>query len=207
MAMSDTFLGLLDSHIDPDFAKATNILQFMHDEGIIVFTNLRQNWDGIQGIDPVHVEFTGSLPARLKPATRKIPRSSQKQIDRLLTCFLAPSTSPVASNITVASKATPLYVRICGNFRIINKYIITNHGPLPDVRLNIDRISDYTIFADIDLKNGFPQLRVSEQTSRMLSIVTPWGHYQSPFMQEGIPIASFRFHQAIINILKISFIG
>ena len=34
----------------------------------------------------------------------------------------------------------------------------------------------------------------------MLSIVTPWGHYQSPFMQEGIPIASFRFHQTMITI-------
>ena len=120
----DTFLGL--------FAKATYILQFMHDEGIIVFTNLRQNSDGIKGIDPVHVEFTDSLPARLKPATRKIPPSilevAKKEFDRLLTYFLVPSTSPVASNITVASKATPPYVRICGDFRIINKYIITNHG-------------------------------------------------------------------------------
>jgi len=45
----------------------------MKDEGIIVFTNLKQNWDGIQGVDLVHVEFTEHLPARLKPATRKIP--------------------------------------------------------------------------------------------------------------------------------------
>jgi len=36
----------------------------------------------------------------------------------------------------------------------------------------------------------------------MLSIVTPWGHYQSPFMQEGIPIASFRFHQTMITIFE-----
>ena len=211
MAMSeseqmDTFHSLIESHIDPEFAKATNIVQFMKDEGIIVFTNLKQNWDGIQGVDLVHVEFTEHLPARLKPATRKIPPAilevAKKEFDRLRTYFLVPSTSPVASNITVASKATPPYVRICGDFRIINKYIITNHGPLPDVRLNIDRISNYSIFADIDLKNGFHQLRVTEQTSRMLSIVTPWGHYQSPFMQEGIPIASFRFHQTMINIFE-----
>jgi hypothetical protein len=76
MAMSEseqmnTFLSLLESHIDPDFVKCTNILQFMHDEGIVVFTNLRQNWDGIQGIDLVHVEFTDSLPARLKPALER----------------------------------------------------------------------------------------------------------------------------------------
>jgi len=47
MAMSeseqmDTFFALMESHIDPEFASATNILQFMKDEGIIVFTNLKQ---------------------------------------------------------------------------------------------------------------------------------------------------------------------
>ena len=147
--------------------------------------------------------FTLSSLTAYPQDSRKIPPSilevAKKEFDRLLTFFLVPSMSPIASNITVASKATPPYVRICGDFRIINKYIITNHGPLPDVRLNIDRISNYSIFSDIDLKNSFHQLRVTEQTSRMLSIVTPWSHYQSPFMQEGIPIASFRFHQAMIN--------
>ena len=202
----ETFYNLMETHIDPEFAKATNIIQFMKDEGIIVFTNLKQNWDGIQGVDLVHVEFTEQLPARLKPATRKIPPAilevAKKEFDRLRTYFLIPSTSPVASNITVASKATPPYVRLCGDFRIVNKYIITNHGPLPDVRLNIDRISNYSIFADIDLKNGFHQVRVTENTSRMLSIVTPWGQFQSPFMQEGIPIASFRFQQVMITIFE-----
>ena len=112
----ETFYNLMETHIDPEFAKATNIIQFMKDEGIIVFTNLKQNWDGIQGVDLVHVEFTEQLPARLKPATRKIPPAilevAKKEFDRLRTYFLIPSTSPVASNITVASKATPPYVRL-----------------------------------------------------------------------------------------------
>ena len=89
---------------------------------------------------------------------------------------------------------TPPYVRLYGDFRIVNKYVITNHGPLPDVRIN------YSIFADIDLKNGFHQVRVTERTSRMLSIVTPWGQFQSLFMQEGIPNASFRFQQVMVTI-------
>ena len=107
----DSFLNLMETHIDPEFAKATDILKFMREEGIIVFTNLKQNWNGIQGVDPVHVEFTEDLPARLKPATRKIPTAilevAKKEFDRLRTYFLIPSTSPVASNITVASKASP----------------------------------------------------------------------------------------------------
>ena len=47
----ETFYNLMETHIDPEYAKATNIIQFMKDEGIIVFTNLKQNWDGIQGCD------------------------------------------------------------------------------------------------------------------------------------------------------------
>ena len=39
-------------------------------------------------------------------------------------------------------------------------------------------------------------------TSRMDSIVTPWGQFQSPFMQEGIPIASFRFQQVMVTIFE-----
>jgi len=158
----DLFHSLFETHIDPEFAKAIKILQFMEDESIIVFTNLKQNWDGIQGVDPVHMEFTEFLRARLKPPTRKFPPSildiAKKEFDRLRSDFLKPSTSPVALNITVAFKATPPYVRICGDFRIVNKYIKTNHGPLHDLRLNIDRIADYAIFADIDPKNGFHQL-------------------------------------------------
>jgi len=162
----DLFHSLFETHIDLDFEIATNIRQFM-EEGIIVFTNLKQNWDGIQEVEPAHVEFTEFLPARLKPPTQKISPSildvAKKEFDRLRTYFLIPSTSPIASNI----------IRICVDFRIVNKNIKTNHGLLPDVRLNIDRIADYAIFADIDLKNGFHQLRVTEDTSRMLSIVTP----------------------------------
>jgi len=130
----------------------------MEEEGIIVFTNLKQNWDGIQGVDPVHVEFTEFLPARLKPPTRKIPLSildvAKREFDRLRTYFLIPSTSPVASNITVASKATPPYVRICGDFWIVNKYIKTNHGPLPDVRLNIDRMLPSRQQSDFDFTSS-----------------------------------------------------
>ena len=118
----------------------------MKDEGTIVFSNFKQNWDGIQGVDLVHVEFTEQLSSRLKPARRKIPLSilevAKNEFDRIRTYFLIPSTLPITSIITVVS----------------NKYIITNHGPLPDVRLNIDRISNYSIFPDIDPKSGFYQV-------------------------------------------------
>jgi len=36
----------------------------------------------------------------------------------------------------------------------------------------------------------------------MLSIVTPWGQFQSPFKQEGISIASFRLKTAMVTIFE-----
>jgi len=48
----------------------------------------------------------------------------------------------------------------------------------------------------------FHQVRVTERTSRMLSIVTPWGQFQSLLMQEGIPNASFSFQQVMVTIFE-----
>jgi hypothetical protein len=55
-----------------------------------------------------------SLPLEKNPPS--ILEVAKKEFDRLLTYFVVPPTSPVAPNITVASKATPPYVCHCGQY-------------------------------------------------------------------------------------------
>ena len=65
-------------------------------EEIIVFTNFKQNWDGIQGVDPVHVEFTEQSPATYKipPAILEV---AKKELDHLCTYLLLGKYIRVAS--------------------------------------------------------------------------------------------------------------
>jgi hypothetical protein len=46
----------------------------------------------------------------------------------------------------VASKATPPYVRLCGDYVKVNEYIRKGHYPIPLIRSELDRIQDYERF-------------------------------------------------------------
>lgn len=120
---------------------------------------------------------------------------AEKEFNRLRGYLLFPSDSPVCSNIVVASKATPPYVRICVDYVRINEFIRKGDYPIP-------LIQDYSIYADIDFKNAFHRVRIGPITSARLSVVTPWGQFQSPFMQEGTPPATCKFMEIVNNIFE-----
>ena len=157
------YCTLLDTHITAEFEAAVPIRQFMLDEGIEVFTSMQMNWDGIQGIELFELDWKEDTPAVLKPTCRTIKKAiyevAEKEFNRLRGYLLFPSDSPVCSNIVVASKATPPYVRLCGDYVRINEYIRKGHYPIP----LIDRIQDYDIYADIDFKNAFYQVRIGQR--------------------------------------------
>ncbi len=73
------------------------------------------------------MDWKEDTPAVLKPACRPIKKAiyevAEKEFNRLRGYVLFPSDSPVCSNIVVASKATPPYVRLCGDYVKINEYI------------------------------------------------------------------------------------
>ena len=101
-----------------------------------------------------------------------------------------PSTSPIASCLVIAPKATSPFIRFCDDYVSINKYIATGHYPIPHVQRSLEKIMQYSVFLDFDLVNSFHQFRLAELTSQRLSIQTPWGQVQPLFMPEGIGPAS-----------------
>jgi len=104
------------------------------------------------------------------------------EFNRLRGYCLSPSKSPICSNSLVASNA--------------------RHYPIPLIRRQLDRIQDYSIYVDIDFKNAFHQVCICLISSTRLSIVTPWGQFQSPFMQEGTPPATGKFMEIVNNIFE-----
>jgi hypothetical protein len=73
----------------------------------------------------------------------------------------------------MASKANP-FVRICGDYVAINKYIRHGHYPIPRIRSQLDRIQTYSLYADIDFKKD------PHWADIIRTIVHPhWGQFQS----------------------------
>jgi hypothetical protein len=87
---------------------------------------LPANWEGISGVPELDLDTTENIPSFQKPRSRpinpKLFENVKKEFVRLLGYFYEPSTSPYASCLVIEMKKTPPYVRLCGDYRIINKY-------------------------------------------------------------------------------------
>ena len=88
-----------------------------------------------------------------------------------------PSNSTTASRIVVADKATPPFVRICGNYAPINKYVMLPQVTIPNIRIEIYRAYKYKYFINIDLANGFHNMPISKATSEALALATELGFF------------------------------
>ena len=67
----DQYRSEVSSRIGQEMIHNTPVLQFLLDEGEDVF--VPKAWTGINGIQPVKLEFIADAPTRLKPPSRKIP--------------------------------------------------------------------------------------------------------------------------------------
>ena len=195
------YIGMFESHITPEFREATNVEELLRNKGVKVF--VPTSWDGIR-VEPVELIFDESMPNRMKPRARPVnPRlfeAAEKEFKRLCTYFYEPSRSPWASCLVIAPKATKPFIRFCGDYVSINRYIKIHHYKIPMIRHELERIAKHKVFLDIDMTNSFHQIKVTAATSERLSVQTPWGQFQPKFVPEGIGPASFLLQEIVMNI-------
>lgn len=197
----EEYVGMFEKHISVEFREASKVEELLRVKGVKVF--VPTSWDGIR-VEPVDLIFDESMPSRMKPRARPVnPRlfeAAEKEFKRLCTYFYEPSRSPWASCLVIAPKATKPYIRFCGDYVTINRYIKIHHYRIPMVRHELERIAKYKVFLDIDMTNSFHQIKVTAATSERLSVQTPWGQFQPRFVPEGIGPASFLLQEIVMNI-------
>ncbi len=142
----------LPLQIAPAFAAATDILDLMKTKGAQVF--VPRNWEGIRGIPPLVLAWRPDMPESMKPRARPVnPRlyqTAQKEFNRLSEYFYEKSTSPIASCIVIAPKAIAPFIRFCGDYVPINKYIHTGHFPVPDFKRQLEKAQKAQFYLDVD---------------------------------------------------------
>ena len=150
-------------------------------------------WNGLK-IEPVKLETIGVLPTRLSPQARPVRselfENAKKEFDRLLRYFYELSTSAIASPLVIAAKATAPFLRFCGDYRVVNKYIKIPQTPIPIPVHELQKAAKFHIFIDIDMANSFHQIPLSSEFSDLLSVKTPWGLVRPKFLPEGVGPAS-----------------
>lgn len=95
------------------------------------------------------------------------------------------SNSEYASPILLVTKKTG-DVRMCVDYRAINKITVPDKYPLPRIDDQIDRLHGNTYFTSLDLFSGYYQVPINDPDTRAkLSFVTPDGKYTFKRMPFG----------------------
>ena len=201
------YLSGLHEHVELSFASQQPIMELMRSElARRVFVPFLGEWTGILGVDPLELLFLATMPERMAAHARPLnPITIEKAwplFEKMCRYFFEPSRSPCASPIVLAPKATPPYVRICGDYRRINQYIVVPQDIIPNVRKELEKTRDFTVYADLDCMNAFHQLRLAPYTRERLAVATPWGLFQPMFLPEGVGPASGALQKAMEDVFR-----
>ena len=76
--------------------------------------------------------------------------------------FVRPSTSPWGAPVLFVKKKDGS-MRLCIDYRELNKVTIRNQYPLPRIDDLFDQLQGAKVFSKIDLRSGYHQLRVHDE--------------------------------------------
>ena len=86
----------------------------------------------------------------------------------------------------IAAKKPDGNIRLCIDPHYLNLALKRSHYPLPVIEEILPELSKAKVFSKIDLKEGFLQVELDEETSKLTVFQTLWGRYRFHRMPFGI---------------------
>ena len=100
-----------------------------------------------------------------------------------------------------ASATKPAKVCICLDpSQTVNKAIIRPVHPILTLEENIHRFHEAKVFSTFNIKDAFQAIKLTEDSSMLTTMHTPWGHYRWTRLPFGITSAPEEFQRRIHDV-------
>ncbi len=149
-----------------------------------LFTKYEDLFDGTLGdwdTEPVSFELKeGAKPyhGRAYPVPHAHKETLKKELNRL--CELGvlewqPESEWASPSFIVPKKDQT--VRFLSDFREVNKRIVRKPFPLPKISTVLQELEGFTFATALDLNMGYYTIRLDPDSSKICTIIFPWGQY------------------------------
>ena len=162
------------------------------------------------GLPPVRaVDHAIELEPGAKPAFGRSGQMSyleleevRKQLDELTKAeYIRSSQSPWGAGILFSRKKNGK-LRMCIDYRGINKATKKNRYPIPRIDDCMDQLGGAMIFSKIDLTSGYHQIRMREEDIEKTAFRTRYGHFEFLVLPFGLTNAPATFMALMNDILR-----
>lgn len=138
-------------------------------------------------------------PYRMAPTELEELR---KQLDELLgTGKLRPSKAPYGAPVLFQKKHDGS-LRMCVDYRALNKVTIKNRYPIPLIADLFDRLGGAKVYTKMDLQKGYYQVRIAEGDEPKTACITRYGSFEWLVMPFGLTNAPATFCTLMNQILQ-----
>ncbi|CAF3028738.1 unnamed protein product [Rotaria sp. Silwood2] len=146
--------------------------------------------------------FDNITPPSQQPYRMSQPELAElkRQLEILLEKgFIRVSKSPYAAPVLFAKKKDGT-LRMCVDYRALNKLTIKNKYPIPRIDEMLDQLNGAKIFSRLDLKAGYHQIRIKDDDIEKTAFRTRYGSFEFVVLPFGLTNAPPTFMRLMNSI-------
>ncbi|KAJ9531759.1 hypothetical protein QJQ45_021908 [Haematococcus lacustris] len=188
----------------PGLVPASVIDSMVHEEFPTVFQDMPAGLPPDRGVGHTIRLEPGHAPPyqRARRYSLKEMDEMRKQVAELLAKkLIEPSSSPYGAPVLFVQKRDGT-LRMCIDFRALNKLTVRDRYPLPRIDDLFDRVQGKTVFSSLDLQSGYHQIRITPEDVPKTAFVTPGGQFQYKVLCFGLTNAPATFQRVMNRIFE-----